>query len=117
MSHTEGKLHYQQGADVYTHIIRDSNNQYIVRAPQGTDIRDKANARRLVACWNALESVPTDWLENYVADGTKNIFQENAKLKATVDNLLKVIDETDPQLTCFVHEALDALRAIRKEKP
>lgn len=96
-------------------------------------------SRRVAACLNALKGIPDEWIEQY-ADGKsiKNIVEqscylvrkeeeltvallateeENAELESAVDNLLKVIDETDPQLTCFVHEALDALRVIRKEKP
>ncbi len=48
---------------------------------------NEANARRLAACWNALEGVPTEWLENYVANGAKNILQENASLKAEIERL------------------------------
>lgn len=52
-------------------------------------------------------------LENRVAE----IKQENTELAAAVDNLLKVFDEADPEVNCYVHGAIDALRTIRKEKP
>ena len=89
MSHTKGKLHYQADSDAYTHIIRDSEGRYITSGPQGSDGTDEANARRLVACWNALDGVPTEWLETYVASGAKNVIQENAALKDDADKAWK----------------------------
>ncbi len=96
-------------------------------------------SRRVATCLNALKGVPDEWIEQY-ADGKsiKNIIEqscdlvrkeegliekllateeENAELKAAVDNFLKVFDETDPEINCYLHGALDALKDIRKAKP
>lgn len=40
-----------------------------------------------------------------------------SELVQAVDNLLKVFDETDPEINCYLHGAIDALKTIRKEKP
>ena len=108
-------------------------------------LREKERNRRLVACWRALEGVPTDWIENYVDRGIKNIIQDHtdlirkeeelteelievktalemqgiemAALETAVDNFLKVFDETDPEINCYLHGAIDALRTIREGKP
>ena len=48
--------------------------------------RDRGNARRLVACWNALEGIPTEQLEAGVvgdmADALQAIFQHCALIHA-----------------------------------
>lgn len=50
-------------------------------------LREKEKNRRLAACWKALQGVPTEWIENYIASGTENLLQENAKLYTRVNNL------------------------------
>lgn len=42
--------------------------------------KQRAMARRLVACWNALDGVPTEWLESYTAGGVSNLLQDKAVL-------------------------------------
>jgi hypothetical protein len=64
MSHTEGKLHYQEESDVYTHIIRSEQNKYVASCPQGSGGTNEADARRFVACWNALLPFTTEQIEN-----------------------------------------------------
>jgi hypothetical protein len=58
----------------------------------------EANARRLVACWNACEGVPTEMLEEYPAPFTE--------LHAQRDELLEALEL-----------AMPALEAMRKQWP
>src|SRR5687768_5968368 len=83
MSHTEGKL-VANG-----NVISIENDGVVCYIDTGDFHGDRDNARRLVACWNALDGVPTEWLENYVAGGVENLLQENAALKAEVERLRK----------------------------
>jgi len=91
MGHTEGKVEYQERSDAYTHIIRGEGYKMIACTPQGSSGTEEADARRLVACWNALDGVPTEWLENYVAGGAENLLQENAALIKERDELVKAL--------------------------
>ena len=68
--HTEGPLH----------VIKSRYGWFINAAPSDSGYADcicpvptgEANARRLVACWNALEGVPTEFLEGGVTAELKN---------------------------------------------
>lgn len=103
MSHTKGKLHYQDESDAYTHIIRDENGRYIASAPQGFGGTNEADARRLVACWNALLPCSTEMIERYHALGIDNAYTEIAKLKRERDEALAALRflryETSPSMT------------------
>lgn len=56
---TPGPWHYQEGADCYTHIVRDpKSHQIVVSAPQNTSSTTEANARLCAAAptlYSALE--------------------------------------------------------------
>lgn len=71
MKHTKGKL------EVDGMFIQDEEGWCIadLTGSSKDDEEVEDNARRLVACWNALEGVPTDWLENSVAGDSKTILQ------------------------------------------
>jgi|GEM_PF-4942883 len=58
--HTEGKL--RQDAN----LISDENGFFIASTYGEGIAKDKENARRLVACWNACDGLPTDILESMV---------------------------------------------------
>lgn len=62
MSHTQGKLRI--GKKYTTDIYADRAGHAIARTvnPQSA-YEDEANARRLVACWNACEGIGTEDLE------------------------------------------------------
>ena len=57
----------------------------------GRGIESDANARRIVACVNALAGVPTEWLEKFSVDGSENVAQENARLTKQRDELLEAL--------------------------
>lgn len=59
--HTQGKLHYREGRDAYTHQLSDeSGNRIIAQTLQSSNAIHAADARRLVACWNAFDGIETE---------------------------------------------------------
>ena len=101
MSHTKGKLSYahRERADgTYSTELFDASGKtvaeaswYSVKTDTGYKTNREENARRLVACWNACDGVPTEGLEMY---DVKNIElkQERDELiswLAVCDDLLK----------------------------
>ncbi len=78
MSHTEGKLK-ADGA-----LIKNQNGE-MVAATEGSQSNHEANARRLVACWNALLPFTTEQVENGI-DLVK-LMQERDELLATLRDL------------------------------
>lgn len=99
MSHTQGKvkvgLFGLETPDWDRRTIFDEQDNFFADTETSTKTYEEecANARRLVACWNALEGVPTEWLENYIAGGAKNLLQENAALKAESSQAQTIISE------------------------
>lgn len=73
MSHTEGKLKYARRKrldGMYSTELFDENGEtvataawYPVKTENGTTTNREANARRLVACWNACEIFSTEDIE------------------------------------------------------
>lgn len=83
-------------------------------------LREKEKTRRMVACWRALDGVPTEWLENYVAGGAENILQENARLQAENSRLREDAEELLKQIELYseckfgwpgIRDAAEALRS------
>lgn len=111
MDHTQGKL-----AANRDWIGREVGG--IVAIIGGFDgVTNEANARRLVACWNALEGVPTEWLENYVSKDVINVIQENAKFRKAAEDLIRIFD----QIRCLESRygpcpAIEDLRAAMEGK-
>ena len=62
-------------------------------SPEGIQVtwsrgqKSEANARRLVACWNACEDLPTAWIEGGAAD----ILEHAKSLKSQRDGLLEAL--------------------------
>ena len=77
---TKGPWHYQENADVYTHIVRDATNWFIASTPQSSSLICEANARLIAAAPELYEavrkakqlaSIATDWnLDKVEIDGT-----------------------------------------------
>lgn len=60
MSYTPGPWQYQEGADAYTHIVRDpSGHRIIVSAPQSTGSETESNARLCAAAPDMYETLCT----------------------------------------------------------
>lgn len=62
------------------------------REESGGIERKLADARRIVACVNALEGVPTEWLESYTTGNVENVLQENARLKQERDEAVALVE-------------------------
>jgi hypothetical protein len=90
MSHTKGKLSLNK----YGNIKTEAGDDFRLNGAtlSGNDVA-LANTRRLVACWNALDGVPTEWLENYVSGNAENVLQENAALVKERDELVASLRE------------------------
>ena len=100
MSHTEGKLRYQEESDVYTHIIRSEQNKYVASCPQGSGGTNEADARRIVACWNACAEISTDTLEMHgfrtvLADLQRQINEQWKERDELLATLRKVVEWND----------------------
>ena len=60
---------------------------------------DRANARRIVACWNACEGVDTEWLEQCGGDESTRMFslphwvKHADELRTQLDELLMCLQE------------------------
>jgi hypothetical protein len=63
--HTQGRLHVDQN---YTELVNiKCGDDWVAEATSHSTIQlNEANARRLVACWNACEGISTENLENNV---------------------------------------------------
>lgn len=72
----------------------------------------KANARRIVACVNALEGVPTEWLESYTAGNVENVLQENARLKQERDELAAQVWVTREALEDCIDDSREVLNEL-----
>lgn len=92
-THTQGKLtHKRLGVIVggpFVEFARGSGQKQLAivcGVDDGSEIED--NARRLVACWNACEGVPTDALEQIEGFGKAALPYH--ELKAQRDELIAV---------------------------
>lgn len=85
------------GYDGYTGIGAISSDQfndgYFTAEVMGPD--KEANARRIVACVNALEGVPPEWLEAFRTGNVKNVLQDLATVTKQRDELLAVLDKAE----------------------
>jgi hypothetical protein len=99
MNHTQTKL--RVGEKYKTDIFADRAGHAIARTvnPQ-TEVEDEANARRLVACWNAFEGVLTEDVEaitgmdKFIVDFNATKAQRNELLEALKDLLFQVDDHS-----------------------
>jgi len=53
------------------------------------EVYEHEDARRIVACVNALVGVPTEWLERFTMGNVENVIQQNARLVKQRDELLQ----------------------------
>lgn len=105
MEHTKGKLRVEQNSDDETEsmfsIITDEVEPWYVSGTisnLAANIQE-ANARRLVACWNAAEGIPTETLENGHA-----VFGKLAETAADRDRLQAMNAELVAALRSVIHD-------------
>ena len=78
------------------------------------------NARRIVACVNALVGVDTEFLERYTSMKAENVLQENARLKmhriillVALKSLIKSLSDNDEEgLIEHTQPMMDARAAV-----
>lgn len=69
-AHTRGRIRYHESGEANSFAIIEEGTDgrwLMTLLHNGHDVteRQKANLRRLVACWNACENMRTDDLERY----------------------------------------------------
>jgi uncharacterized protein (DUF1810 family) len=93
--HTQGRLHVGEmhaGGRIALMSERFTIADVLSAFSSGVD---EANARRLVACWNACEGIPTDWMEKHAfgsIDATlQSAMSQVADARAQRDQLLAAL--------------------------
>ena len=92
--HTQGRLATSESTEHWGRTnahINDADGNMLGSIWCGTTEQNKANARRLVACWNACEGLPTAWIEGGAAD----ILEHAKSLKSQRDELLAALLECE----------------------
>lgn len=128
IEHTEGRLTATES--------QHEPNRFMISVPAGWLFsilhngealveKQRVNVRRLVACWNALDGLPTELLERYGAT-RRGIYKGTEELKAQRDELLaalqSLVGEYEPNIKTFATDAprkakwMAALAAIAKAK-
>lgn len=95
--HTRGRM--QQGAKYPQDITTPDGHYTIARTlPQPSAAVAEANARRIAACWNVLEGVPTEMIElaSEAGKGHPNYGELKAQRDELLEALLRIAD-TKPQ--------------------
>jgi hypothetical protein len=88
--HTQGLLVASEPSDTL-HAIRDTKGRVVADVGySGTNAGDIANARRIVACWNACDGIDTQYLESY---GLPDFAQKISDLAAQRDELLADLED------------------------
>lgn len=93
VSHTPGKLIVRGGFSLYAEDRKTPVADACLNASIAT--HDECNARRLAACWNALEGVPTEEIETVLIHGKaiKDVVSERDELASRVTKLTKALTE------------------------
>lgn len=107
--HTQGRLIARGGYSIYA----DDGKTPVADTCLTNSVpgNDEANARRLVACWNACEGLPTAWIEGGAAD----ILEHAKSLKSQRDELLATLKELLSGIFDGPDES-DAARLIAKAR-
>lgn len=97
MSHTKGKLRI--GTKYTTDIYADRAGHAIARTvnPQSA-YEDEANARRLVACWNACDGMRLEDIEalSAIGNGVASLIVYGDDIKKQRDELLRELTNATP---------------------
>jgi hypothetical protein len=117
MSHTPGKLSIGHPPPNGEQTIGTAQGLMLFVATTGAEVPTKANARRLVACWNACEGLETSFIETAVSslvEHAETAIEVAATLKAQRDELLAALKTINSRLLecaanpVFVNEAYDS---------
>ena len=119
--HTTGRITFQEDGDAnHFSMLTDDGRWWLALLANGemTTERQHANFRRLAACWNACDGIPTEKLEKAAGDITP-VFQllteataEGIKLRAALEAI--AAGNTDPDaMVKLAQEALAATDEVR----
>jgi hypothetical protein len=98
--HTEGLLRIGTPPPNGEQTIGTQNGLMLFVAACGNGVPTEANARRLVACWNACEGVPTEVLEAACSGGLPWHVADQIEHRIKLDRLLtelRNIANADPR--------------------
>ena len=111
-AHTPGLLKYE-AAYKTGFVIWGGTNSIPVEIVSSCDdegrwgaIKDVANARRLVACWNAFDGVPTGTIESHggiVRGACADLMAQRDSLSAVNADLLAALERIDG-MACYASE-------------
>lgn len=101
MTHTPGRILFRESGEANQHaMLSDDGRWWLALLANGdmTTERQRANFRRLAACWNACDGIPTEKLEKAAGDITP-VFQlltdataEGINLRAALEALVRDAD-------------------------
>ena len=110
--HTPGLLTYEP-AYKQGFVIWGGSNSIPVEIVSSCDdegrwgaIKDVANARRLVACWNAFDGVPTGTIESdggIVRGACADLMKQRDSIRAVNAELLEALERIDA-MACYASE-------------
>jgi len=114
--HTPGRILYHENGEANSHALLEAGedgepgNWLMTLQHNGhqTTERQRANLRRLVACWNACLNLPTDMLEhvgNIVVEASvpfRILIEQRDELRAALEEFLEMTEEP-PEGNCSCH--------------
>ena len=110
--HTNGRLYPLQGDPSVLHAEQGTRGRRVCCTESfGDKNENNANARRLAACWNACDGIPTETLERYYGDqGGIDAALEEASLRDHAKAVqerddLKSLHDGRPQVVLFCHDS------------
>lgn len=121
IQHTQGRLEVGEVKEFSCMLLVGGQGIATVRFNMQGDPVQKANARRLAACWNALEGVSTDDIEKFtlhmdgVRESVGRIGQMQAAMERQRDAALALLRELLSSGTAF-HSAIELDSALDGEE-
>lgn len=96
--HTQGRLRFECG-DSGSVAFNEDGTAVFEDCPHGGigKIQGRENVRRLVACWNALDGIATERLEDYPSINSfySDQYRQNVDLKAALNGLLTYFESSN----------------------
>ena len=91
--HIQGRLEYGEDCDSEWWIARVGSTEQIAYTVPVRPGVARANARRLVACWNACEGLPDEFLNsNPIKQLVQSLWDRNSELEGQRDEALDLIE-------------------------
>ena len=94
LNYKKGPWKYQEGADVYTHIVRTKDNAFICQLSQNSSGESEATARLMAAAPEMIESLIAAFLGEVTASDDIRYKWQKIIEKATGMSISEGIDAT-----------------------